>query len=164
MLPDKSMQSVQSHGEVSATERQLQIIRKEEIRASILVLEEEARKHPQLDLNTRHHFSRGVYAREMTALAGTMVTGAIHRFSQVNILSKGEVSVMTDDGLIRIKAPYTLVAEAGAKRAFYVHEDCVWTTICGTHETDIDRLEEELTVESFKQLESQCADKELEGK
>lgn len=147
------MESEQTHGELSAVEKQLQAIRKEGVRAKVIALEHECSKQPQLEVDTRHYFSRGVYAREMRVQAGAVVTGRIHKHSQINILSQGKVSVVTDNGLITVSAPYTLVAEPGAKRAFYVHEDCVWTTICGTQTIDIELLEDELTSESFESYE-----------
>ena len=64
------------------------------------------------------------------------------------------MSVLTDDGVITVSAPYTLVAQPGAKRAFFVHEDCVWTTICGTDHTDIDTIEDELTVGSYQDYQA----------
>ena len=125
-----------------------------EARAKVVNLEAELKKMPQVDLPVRHFFSRNVYAREMSAPAGCVITGRIHKYSQINILSKGEVSVLTDEGVIRVKAPYTLVAEPGAKRAFYVHEEAVWTTICGTEQTDIEKIEDELTVGSYEEFAS----------
>ena len=114
--------------------------------------ESELLKLPQIQLPLQHYFSRGVYAREMTCPAGTAITGRIHKYSQINILSKGKVSVLTDDGVITVSAPYTLVAQPGAKRAFYVHEEAVWTTICGTQTTDIEQLEQELTVGTYEEF------------
>lgn len=122
-----------------------------DMRSKVVKLESELQKMPQVDLPVRHFFSRNVYAREMSAPAGCVITGRIHKYSQINILSKGEVSVLTDEGVIRVKAPYTLVAQPGAKRAFYVHEDAVWTTICGTEQTDIEKIEDELTLSSYEE-------------
>jgi hypothetical protein len=124
----------------------------EDARAKAVNLEAELTKLPQIQLPLRHFFSRGVYAREMTCPPGAAVTGRIHKYSQINILSKGKVSVLTDDGVITVSAPYTLVAEPGVKRAFYVHEEAVWTTICGSQLTDIDALEQELTVGTYEEF------------
>lgn len=110
-----------------------------------------------MELPVRHHFSHGVYARELFIPKGTVLVGKIHKFSQINIVSQGEISVLTDDGVKRIKAPYTLVSEAGAKRAGYAHEDTIWTTIHGTHETDLEKLEDELIAASFEDYEKFCA-------
>lgn len=124
----------------------------DEQREKVIRLEAVLKGMPQAEIPVRHFFSRGVYAREMSCPAGAVITGRIHKYSQINILSKGEVSVVTDDGLLRVKAPHTFVAEPGSKRAFYVHEDAVWTTICHTNTTDIETLEDELTVGSFEEF------------
>lgn len=133
-------------------------------REKVIRLESEMLKMPQAEIPVRHFFSRGVYAREMTCPKDAVITGRIHKYSQINILSKGEVSVITDDGLLRVKAPFTYVSEAGAKRAFVVHEEAVWTTICHTHITDVDQVEDELTVGSFEEFSAFLALGHEEGK
>ena len=98
-----------------------------------------------IDLPLTHHFSPGVYGREMFMPKGAVVTGKIHKYAQLNILSKGEVSVVTDKGVKRVKAGFHMVAPPGAKRAFYAHEDSVWTVILATQETDVDKIEAHFT-------------------
>lgn len=103
---------------------------------------------PQVDMPPTHYFSPGVYAREITIPAGTVLTGKIHKYAQLNILSKGDISVLTEDGIKRVQAPFTIVSPAGTKRIAYAHEDCVWTTIHGTEETDLEKLEEHFIAQS----------------
>ena len=110
-----------------------------------------------LDLPVKHHFARGVYARELFVPKGTVIVGKIHKYSQVNIVSRGDMSVLTEDGIKRVKAGEHIVSGAGIKRAGYAHEDTVWTTIHGTHETDLDRLEDELIAASFEDYDQFCA-------
>lgn len=103
-----------------------------------------------------HHFSRGVYARELFIPKGTVLTGRVHKYSQINVLLRGEISVLTEDGIVRIKAPHVIESPAGTKRAGYAHEDTVWMTICGTHTTDVDALEDELTTRTYAEYEGYC--------
>jgi len=110
------------------------------------MLEEEMRKHEQIEIPIRHHFSPGVYAREITIPAGTLLTGRVHKYSQLNILSSGEISVLTHEGMKRVKAPFTVVSPPGTKRIAYAHIDCTWTTILATEETDPDKIEALFTV------------------
>jgi hypothetical protein len=110
------------------------------------MLEEEMRKHEHIEIPVRHYFSPGVYAREINIPAGTLLTGRIHKFSQLNILSGGEISVLTQDGMKRVKAPFTVVSPPGTKRIAYAHTECTWTTILATEETDPDKMEELFTV------------------
>lgn len=128
------------------------------MRDKVNAIEAEMRKAPsfgrmraetdfeQVELPLKHHFSPGVYAREIFIPKGTLVTGRIHKYQQINIMSQGDVSVLTEDGIVRAQAPFTVVSPPGTKRIVYAHEDTVWTTIIGTDETDIDKLEDHLTV------------------
>ncbi len=101
-----------------------------------------------------HHFCNpnsgapnGIYAREITIPEGAALTGKIHKTDHLNILSKGTITVWSDDeGERTISAPFTFVAKAGARRFGYAHTECVWTTIHGTNETDLDKLEDDLVV------------------
>lgn len=115
---------------------------------NILALENELRKLPQIEPQITSHFSEGVYAREMFMPKGATVTGKIHKRRNMNILVKGEVSVTTDIGVVRVRAPFIVVSPPGVKRAAYAHEDSIWVTIHGTHETDLAALESEFTAES----------------
>ena len=111
---------------------------------------------PQADMPLTHRFSRGVYARELFIPAGTVLTGRIHKYSQINILLRGDISVLTEHGIQRIQAPFVIESPPGTKRAGYAHEDTVWMTICGTDTTDTDALEDELTTRSYAEYEAFC--------
>jgi hypothetical protein len=114
-------------------------------REHVISLENQILNLPQLDLRVEHHFSEGVYARELHIPAGTILTGKIHKFTNLNILSKGEISVLSENGIERVTAPFTVVSPPGTKRVAYTHTDCVWTTIHGTYEQDLDKIEEIFT-------------------
>lgn len=109
-------------------------------REKVFLIEAEMRRHPQVECPVRHHFSQGVYARELFIPADTLLTGEIHKFQQLNILSQGEMLVLTGDEIIPVKAPFTVVSPPGTKRIAYAITNCVWTTIHGTDETDIDKI------------------------
>lgn len=105
-------------------------------RSKLVFAENVIRQLPQLDVTINHHFAEGVYAREGFIPKDTVFVGRVHLHSQINILSKGDVTVLTEDGVKRYTAPCTWVAPKGIQRAAYAHEDTVWTTILGTQETD----------------------------
>lgn len=121
-------------------------------RDKVFQLEALIQQLPQCEIGIEHHFAEGVYAREMRAPAGAVVTGKIHKQSQINILSKGTMSVVLGERTEEVSAPFTIVAPAGSKRAFFCHTDCVWTTILGTHEQDPDKIEDELTTNSEQEF------------
>ena len=120
----------------------IQIFNELNTREKVLSLEILMREQPQVDLEVKNYFAYGTYIRELYIPQGVILTGKIHKYSQFNILLKGEMSVLIDDEVKRIKAPFHVVSEAGTKRIAIAHEDCVWLTIHGTHETDVDKIEE----------------------
>lgn len=122
-------------------------------REQITALERNINTLPQVDLPLRHHFTPGMYAREMTIPAGTILTGKIHKTTHLNIVSAGDITVWTEGGMKRIKAPFSFVSQPGTKRVGLTHADTVWTTIHVTEETDLDKLEELLTEPSDILLE-----------
>jgi hypothetical protein len=114
----------------------------------VMLMEDEMRKHPQLPIPVRHIFSKGLCAREITIPAGSVLTGKIHKYENLNILSAGEMDVLTEDGVVRVKAPFTIVSPPGTKRIARTHTECVWTTIIATTETNIEKIEAMFTAET----------------
>jgi len=113
---------------------------------------------PQIDIEPVHYFSEGIYAREITIPAGTALTGKVHSTEHLNIVSKGRIIVITEDGKEEIIAPRTMVCRAGTKRGGYALEDTVWTTIhanpSGTR--DLVQLESELIETTTPLIESEA--------
>lgn len=119
-----------------------------ELRAKVNDLEAIMLTMPQVECPVKHYFSKGVYARELFIPKGCTITGKIHKHTNLNIMSQGEMSVLTDEGIKRVKAPFTIVSPPGTKRIAYAHEDTIWTTIHGTEETDVDQIELEFVAQS----------------
>jgi len=113
------------------------------MRAKTWRAEQIMRTMPQVDIPVQHYFSDGVYARHGKIPAGTMLTGHIHKKFNLNILSQGEMTVLTQQGMQRVKGPFVIVSPPGTKRIAYAHTDCWWTTIHGTHERDLEKIEAE---------------------
>lgn len=99
-----------------------------------------------------HRFSPGCYLREIFMPAGSKVIGKIHATEHFNILLTGSVTVITAEGMEHIKAPYTFTSKAGVQKVVVVHEDCTWQTVHVTNELNIEKIEEEVIVESYDQL------------
>ena len=106
----------------------------------------------QIVIETKHYFAQGLYAREIIIPKGTLLTGKIHLFEHLNIISKGDISVLTENGIKRIKAPATIISRPGIKRVGYAHEDTVWTTIHSCSETDSEKAEKLLVVDTFEEF------------
>ena len=121
-------------------------------RQKILALQDELGKLPQLEIVTKHYFSKGLYAREIFIPKGTILVGKIHKHLSLNILSQGDITILTEFGARRVSAPYTVVSPPLTKRVGYAHEDTVWTTIHATDETDLEKLEDELICPTFPDM------------
>ncbi len=121
-------------------------------RESILGLQNELLGMEQVDCPVTHHFAPSVYAREIFMPAGAVVVGKIHKHAHLNIISKGRVIVSTEFGKKELIAPCTFVSEAGTKRAVYIVEDCIWTTIHPTDETDLAKIEDHVIAKDYESL------------
>lgn len=130
----------------------LTIDQKAVVRMGTHALEQYLLQWPQIEEKLTHNFSDGVYARELFIPKGALIVGKIHKKKNMNIISKGEVTFLSVDGAFRVKAPYTFVASPGVKRIIYAHEDTVWTTIHGTHETDLEKIEEEFIAKDYSEV------------
>jgi hypothetical protein len=118
-------------------------------RAKIFALEDVLREMPQVDLPLVHRFTKGLYAREMFIPKGSVLVGKIHRCETLSIISQGDISILTETGVARVKAPCTIISPPLTKRAGYAHEDTVITGIWATDETDLEKLEDELIAAHF---------------
>ena len=97
----------------------------------------------------KHTFCEGYYLREISARANQFIISKIHKFDHPYFLMKGECCVMTEEGPVRIKAPYYGITKAGTKRVVYVNSDMVWVTVHATKTTDLDAIEEEIIAKDF---------------
>jgi hypothetical protein len=134
------------------------------VRQKVASMEDIMLSMPQAEVPVKHYFSKGVCAREIFIAKGVTLTGRVHKYTNLNILSQGDISVLTEDGMVRIQAPATIVSPAGTKRIAYAHEDCVWTTIVGTEETDPELIELEFTTRNEAEFLDFCATSLIEGK
>lgn len=108
-------------------------------------LEEEMRKHPQVNVEVHHCVNGGIYTRTGLIKAGTCFTGAVHKKDHINIVS-GDVLVLTDDGVIRYTGYHVLPTKKGSKRVAFALQDTVWTTTLRTDKTNIADIEDESVV------------------
>lgn len=125
-------------------------IRKVEFRSAVKILEDMLLTLPQVEIKTRHYRAAGLYAREITIPAGTVLTGQIHKYEHLNIVSAGRIVIATESGPQLIEAPYAVVSAPGTKRAGYTLNDTVWTTIHATDKVSIEELERELVTNDYE--------------
>lgn len=130
-----------------------------ELRAGILDIERKIANMPGALFGDavaplEHVFVDGAYIRKITMPKGMLLTSKIHKKSHPYFILQGDVSVLTDEGEVRIKAPYAGITEAGTKRLLYIHEETVWITVHATKETDLAKIEEEIIAKSFEEIKS----------
>ena len=98
-------------------------------------------KGDTIELETRHHFSDGLYARELFIPAGVCLVGALHKTRHLYSIVKGHCLATSQYGSEEIQAPYLGETVPGTKRVIYAVTDCVWITYHPTDLTDIDEIE-----------------------
>lgn len=98
----------------------------------------------QVEIEPIHHFSPGVYAREIEIPAGVVIVGKLHKTQHLIMLLSGEVTIYTDEGMKRMTAPQVWQTYPGTKRAIYAHETSRLMTIHPTNETDLEVIETQL--------------------
>lgn len=95
----------------------------------------------QVRLEVRHHFTDGLYARELCVPAGVVLVGALHRTRHLFVLTQGHIVVNDGTGAKELHAPYTCETQPGIKRAITALTDAVMMTFHVTAETDLAKIE-----------------------
>ena len=97
----------------------------------------------------KHTIAGGLYIREIFMPKGQLMTTGIHKKEHPFFVLKGDVSVLTENGTNRIKAPYNNVTKPGTKRIIYMHEDTVWITVHATEKESIPEILEDIIAKDF---------------
>ena len=127
---------------------------KPRIRAQIQELEDFLLDQPQESLPVRHIFANGLYLREADIPAGLIITGSIHLDEHANILSRGSIRILTEDGVSTVTAPQTFICRPGVKKVGVVISDVVMTNIHPNPDNlrDINTIEARLFVRDYPAL------------
>jgi quercetin dioxygenase-like cupin family protein len=83
---------------------------------------------PIVECPVTHHFTEGLYVREIFLPAGTLVTSKIHKTQHQFIVMKGKCVVWIDGVEQTIEAPYIGVTQPNTRRVVYVIDDSIWAT------------------------------------
>ncbi len=111
----------------------------------------------------KHSFGKDVYVREIFVPAGHIIITKIHKFNHPFFVMKGRVSILTEEGVKHITAPYHGMTKAGTKRAVFHHEDTIWITVHGTNKTDLKEIEDEIISKDFEGFEDFINKDVIEG-
>lgn len=133
---------------------QLKHVERGSVREQLYSLQASMVGLPEVECPLQHVFAPGAYARTIFIPAGSVIVGKIHKHQHLNILSQGEVQVLTESGGVEhLRGPLTMVSPAGTKRAVYALTDVVWTTIHLTNETDLAKIEDETIAKTYEEYE-----------
>lgn len=132
---------------------------RDELRDKIVQLEAVIKAMPgeqQIQIEPKHYFVNGLYAREIFIPKGVTIVGKIHKTAHFCVLSKGHVSVRTENGIEELHASHVVISQPGMKRVMYAHEDSVWINFHHnpTNEENLEKIEEIYVVDTFDQLEA----------
>jgi hypothetical protein len=140
----------------------LEIRRRKEFREQMVDLENEILTYG-MDKNelqeanpVKHTFAGGCYIREIQNPANHLIVTKIHKKEHPFFLMKGYMSILTEDGIEHIRAPYQGVTKPGTKRAIYTHEECTFITVHATENTSIEEVEEEVVCTKYEDLPPNC--------
>tara|TARA_R110002074_G_scaffold188224_3_gene353930 strand:+ start:373 stop:969 length:597 start_codon:yes stop_codon:yes gene_type:complete len=122
----------------------------------VIVGEEMEKTNP-----VKHSFADGCYIREIFNPANELIITKIHKKEHPFFLMEGKMSILTENGIKHIEAPYHGITKPGTKRAIYTHTDCVFVTVHATENTDIQKIEEEVIAKDFNDPEITLEDIKL---
>ena len=101
----------------------------------------------------KHTFIDGIYTREIFMEKGLFVSSRIHKTNHPYFILQGDVSVITEEGVVRLQAPHCGITKSGTKRGLYIHEDTIWVTVHATNKTSVEEVEKDLVADSFYELD-----------
>lgn len=129
----------------------------QEFRAKTAVLNNQIREMPGA-LTTReeidavnpleHFFGEGLYVRKIVTPAGQLLVSMIHKQTHPYFLMSGDISILTEDGVKRYKAPCFGMTPGNTQRIIYTHEETTWITVQHTHETDLTKIEKDVMLDA----------------
>lgn len=91
-----------------------------------------------------HHFSDGLYAKQMHIPAGHVAGTHSHSYSHLSVLAKGDVVVVVGDDYFEYSAPACIHIRANAEHKIFAKTDATWFCIHATDETDVEKIDEVL--------------------
>lgn len=122
-------------------------------RAQIVELEHAIRDQlAPVPYDTIHTHAPGLYIRTVRMPAGAVATGRVHTTEHIFIVTKGEMTVASENDVQRVAAGFQCVSKPGTKRAVFCHTDVECSNVHITTETDLAKLEASL-VEPAELLE-----------
>ena len=93
----------------------------------------------------QHHFSDGLYAKQMSLPSGHMACQHKHNYDHLSILAQGKVRVLFDNDIVETyTAPACINIVKDLNHTILALEDSVWFCIHHTEETDVNKVDQVL--------------------
>ena len=100
--------------------------------------------------SVQHHFTEGLYTRQIFMPAGQLIVSKIHNTQHPFVVSKGAATVWTvgREDYQLIEAPYMGITEPGTRRILFIHQDMIWTTFHPDPDNcrDVEQIEERIII------------------
>ena len=113
-------------------------------KAQIQALQDEMVQMPQVELQTEHYFSEGMYCRKVWRPAGTIIVGKVHKKDHFFMCLSGEIIAWTEKGMKTLNAGDIIESKPGTKRVTMALTDAIGVTVHRTDKQDLDEIESEL--------------------
>jgi len=117
------------------------------VRAYIQTLASVLMRGETKELEVKHTFLDGMYMRELFIPKGTVLIGKVHKLACINLVTQGDISILTETGSARVKAGFSIVSPSGLQKVGYAHEDTVFVNVFRTDETDPEKIEKAIALE-----------------
>ena len=101
---------------------------------------------------TKHQFADGQYIRTITMPAKTFFISKVHLQNHPFFIMTGELLILSEGNVEKIKAPHYGVTTTGTQRVLYIHEECVFVTVHCTDKLDLKEIEEEVIAKPFSEV------------
>lgn len=131
----------------------------EEFRHQVTATENFLGTLEQLSIEVEHDFGFGLYRRKATAPKDSVVISMVHKHDNFAFIMTGDVTIVSENGPIRLKAPQAFLTKAGTKRMIIAHEESVWYTVHAlpSHldaESSIDDIEDYLACDTLAEYDA----------
>jgi quercetin dioxygenase-like cupin family protein len=105
-----------------------------------------------MNIDTLHHFSDGLYAKQMSIPAGAIACQHKHEYDHLSVLAQGKVRVLFDEGKFEVfEAPACINIRKGINHTILALEDSTWFCIHHTFETDMNKIDNVLIQHTDKE-------------
>ena len=98
-------------------------------------------------LGEMHHFSDGLYAKQIHIPANFVVGSHCHKYSHLSILAQGSVLVEVEGVQKQYTAPACIEITAGKEHKIFAVTDTIWYCVHATSETDVEHIDRVLVSE-----------------